>query len=295
MSPKAARKGFPFKRVLSGIAAAIIIGIVVWVGLPLLIPVWLVLAAIAIHEYSEMLELKGIPVRKRSLWVAAVLTMIAALPGSWFELAGLPAVIGTVSWRELLAVLFAVYLVILELIKPNRNSLNCVVFSLFGYLYIPFLLSYIISLRYMPDHGAGMWYLAFPMLAVVASDVGAYTIGSLFGRRKLALLISPGKTVEGAVGGLVFAVAFVAGLHWLATDVSGFTVELGSLWVFAIVVAAAGQAGDLFESLLKRWAGVKDSGTFLPGQGGVLDRIDSLIFAIAFCYMFLSLFVFQVA
>ena len=164
------------------------------------------------------------------------------------------------------------------------------VFSLFGYVYIPWLFSFMITLRYLPDAASGMWHLALPMIAVVASDVGAYTIGSLFGRRKLVPDISPNKTVEGAFGGLAFSVAFVLGLHWLAINVFGADISTGNVLLFALVVGAASQAGDLFESLLKRWVGVKDSGRLLPGHGGVLDRIDSHLFAIAFSYLFISLF-----
>lgn len=278
-------------RVLSGLGAVLATVLVLWAGLPLLAPVWLLLTTMALSEYASMLRLRGIPIRLRSLWVVTPLTLIAALPASMLEALGLPAVIGqTTSWRELLLILVAVYLVVLELIRPNRNSLSCVVFSLFGFVYIPWLFSFMITLRYLPDAASGLWYLALPMIAVVASDVGAYTIGSLFGRRKLVPEISPNKTVEGAFGGLVFSVAFVLGLHWLAINVFGADIHTRHILLFAVVVGAASQAGDLFESLLKRWVGVKDSGRLLPGHGGVLDRIDSHLFAIAFSYLFISLF-----
>ncbi len=285
------RRPFPWMRVLSAVLAILILGIVIWVGLPLLLPAWLILAVLAIIEYGNMLALKGIPIRVHSLVVITPLTALAALPDNWLAALGLPDVPGPgVSWRELLIVLVAVYLVVLELIRPNRNSLNSVVFSLFGFLYIPLLLSYIISLRHLPDAETGMWFMAFPILTVVFSDVGAYVIGSLFGKRKLAPLISPKKTVEGAIGGLTAGLLATLGLDWLARAVFGVDLPIGNVWLFALVVAAAGQAGDLFESLLKRWAGIKDSGTFLPGQGGVLDRIDSQIFAVPFSFMFLTLF-----
>lgn len=278
-------------RVLSGLAAVVATALVLWAGLPLLAPAWLILTFMGLAEYAGMLRLRGIPIRLRSLWVATPLTLLAALPASMLDNLGLPAVIGQgTSWRELLLILVAVYLVVLELIRPNRNSLSCVVFSLFGYVYIPWLFSFMITLRYLPDASSGMWHLALPMIAVVASDVGAYTIGSLFGRRKLVPEISPNKTVEGAFGGLAFSVAFVLGLNWLASNAFGADINTGNVLLFAVVVAAASQAGDLFESLLKRWVGVKDSGRLLPGHGGVLDRIDSHLFAIAFSYLFISLF-----
>lgn len=291
MTRPAKRRGFPFRRVLSGLAAALGTALILWVGLPLLAPVWLILTILALAEYGQMLKLRGIPIRTRSLWVATPLTLLAALPADMLTNLGLPAVIGEgTSWRELLLILVAVYLVVLELIRPNRNSLNCVVFSLFGYVYIPWLFSFMITLRHVPDATTGVWSLALPLLAVVASDVGAFSIGSLFGRTKLAPDISPNKTLEGAIGGLIFAVVLVSGLHWIASTLFDFTVNTGKLLLFALVVGAASQAGDLFESLLKRWVGVKDSGRFLPGHGGVLDRIDSHLFAVAFSYLFITLF-----
>lgn len=291
--PTARRNSFPYRRVLSGVAAVAGTALVLWTGLPLLAPVWLALVMVAIAEFEQMLRLRGIPIRKHSLWVAAPLTLLAALPADMLSSLGLPAVIGDgTSWRELLLILVAVYLVVLELIRPNRNSLSSFVFSLFGYIWIPWLYSFMITLRYVPDAATGFWYLALPLIAVVASDVGAYTVGSLIGRRRLAPAISPNKTVEGALGGLAFSVLFVWGLERLAFSLFDTQLNMGNLVLFALVVGAAGQAGDLFESLLKRWVGVKDSGRFLPGQGGVLDRIDSHLFAVAFSYLFLTLFVF---
>lgn len=291
MAAQAAERRFPFRRVFSGLAAVLGTAVVLWAGLPLLGPAWLILTLVAIAEYTDMLGGRGIPIRKRSLWVATPITLLAALPAEMLSGLGLPAVIGTgTSWRELLLILVATYLVVLELVRPNHNSLNCVVFSLFGYVYIPWLFSFMITLRYVPDATTGIWYLALPLIGVVASDVGAYTIGSLFGRHKLAPEISPNKTVEGALGGMLFALVFVSGLHWVASTLFDFSVNTVKLLFFALTVGAASQAGDLFESLLKRWAGVKDSGRFLPGQGGVLDRIDSHLFAVAFSYLFINLF-----
>lgn len=283
------RRRFPTSRVLSAIVAFVGTSLAVWVGLPLLIPVYLILSFIAIQEYSQMMSLRGIPIRKRSLWLATLLTLPAALPLSY---PGMVELAAGVSWRELLLGVFALYLVTLELIKPNRNSLNCIVFSLFGYFYIPWLFSYLITLRFTPDPVLGLWYLALPVLAIVGSDVGAYLAGTLFGRRKLAPLISPNKTVEGSVGGVVLAIAFVLIAQYFLQR-ADLQVNVGNLALFSAVVAFGAQLGDLFESMLKRWIGVKDAGVFLPGHGGVLDRIDSHLFALPLAYLFLSLFVFN--
>lgn len=235
-----------------------------------------------------MMNLRGIPIRRRSLWVATLLTLPAALPPSY---PGMQILHASISWREALLGVFALYLITLEVVKPNRNSLYTAVFTLFGYLYIPWLFSYILTLRYTPDGVLGIWYLMLPILGIVAADVGGYVIGSLFGKRALAPLISPRKTLEGAVGGLVLAIVVVSGSLFLLENWFSLRVDLYDAILFSVLVASAAQLGDLFESLLKRWVGVKDAGVFLPGQGGVLDRIDSHLFAIPATYYFITLFI----
>jgi phosphatidate cytidylyltransferase len=235
-----------------------------------------------------MMNLRGIPIRRRSLWVATLLTMPAALPLSY---PGMPALHASISWREALLGVFALYLITLEVVRPNRNSLYTAVFTLFGYLYIPWLFSYILTLRYTPDPTLGLWYLMLPILAIVAADVGGYVVGSLFGKHELAPQISPRKTLEGALGGLVLAILVVSGSLFLLESWLSLKLDLYDGLLFSVLVASAAQLGDLFESLVKRWVGVKDAGVFLPGQGGVLDRIDSHLFAIPATYYFITLFI----
>jgi phosphatidate cytidylyltransferase len=117
---------------------------------------------------------------------------------------------------------------------------------------------------------------------MIASDSAQYYTGRMFGRRPLAPLISPKKTVEGAIGGLVLgsAVMVIGGL-WVFPEAPRLVLTLA-----AATVVAVGMVGDLFESLLKRSAGVKDSSNLIPGHGGVLDRIDSWLFAGPIYYVF---------
>ncbi|HEX7005236.1 MAG TPA: phosphatidate cytidylyltransferase [Trueperaceae bacterium] len=278
----------PVARILSSFLAFLAAILVSWVGLPLLAPIYLGLCLVAVQEFSVMMNLRGIPIRRRSLWVATLLTLPAALPPGY---PGMVVLHPSISWREALLGVFALYLITLEVVKPNRNSLYTAVFTLFGYLYIPWLFSYIITLRYTPDGALGIWYLMLPILAVVAADVGGYVVGSLFGRHELAPLISPKKTLEGAVGGVLLAIVVVTGSLFLLENWFNLRVDLYDALLFSILVASAAQLGDLFESLMKRWVGVKDAGVFLPGQGGVLDRIDSHLFAIPATYYFITLFI----
>lgn len=285
-APTRRREGVHVARIASAFAAFLAAMTVFWVGLPLLAPLYLVLSLIALQEFASMLALRGVRVRKRSLWVAAVLTLPASLPASY---PGMQPLVAGVSWRELLLGLFALYLIGVEIVAPRRDSLNTIVYSLFAYLYIPWLLGYMVTLRYTPDGVLGLWYLTLPMLAIVASDVGAYAFGSWLGRRKLAPLISPNKTVEGSLGGLILSVGVVAAATFLLERLAHLHVDLYDGLLFSLLVGSAAQLGDLFESLVKRWVGVKDAGIFLPGQGGVLDRIDSTLFAVPVTYYFVTL------
>lgn len=182
-----------------------------------------------------------------------------------------------------LLLMLAIALPMLWLLIRPRTGVAFVnwAWTLGGILYVGWLLSHLVSLRGMTD---GMNWVFLVILANAASDTTAFFIGRSFGRHRLAPRISPNKTWEGAlagvVGAMVFSLLFTAPRLFAATNplyVEGFicwqALSLG------LLVSVFGQLGDLAESLLKRHAGVKDSGSLLPGHGGVLDRMDSIIFA----------------
>lgn len=276
----------PIARIASGLLAASLTMVMLWVGLPLLAPAYLILTGIAIQEYAAMLNLRGIPVRRRSLWTFTALTLPASLPPEhpWMVAWG----IGDLPWRDLLLVAFVLYLFVAEVITSNRSSLNTTAFTLFGYVWISWGFGLVITMRYIPDGVTGLWYLAFPVLAIVATDVGGYVFGSLWGRHPLAPRISPKKTVEGAVGGILLAFVLVSLTMWLMPRWTDFRLDLAHLLIFGLAVPLAALAGDLFESLVKRWVGVKDAGVFMPGHGGVLDRIDSFLLAMPVTYLLIT-------
>jgi phosphatidate cytidylyltransferase len=147
----------------------------------------------------------------------------------------------------------------------------------FALIYVGFLLNFAVQLRVF----WGIAALASWVIVVKAGDIGAYTVGRLFGRHKMAPLISPGKTLEGAGGALLFScVAAWATFAWLVPQIAPDWIEPGRTggWlVFGLLVGLVGMLGDLAESLIKRDVGVKDSSTWLPGFGGVLDILDSLL------------------
>ncbi len=151
--------------------------------------------------------------------------------------------------------------------------------QILGLMYVPFLSGHLILIR---DGYQGATWMFFLMAVIIAGDSAAYYTGKAFGRRKLSPGISPGKTVEGALGGLAGNLLIGALFKKCCFPEFGW-----GYWITLIMVMGAlGQAGDLFESMLKRSVQLKDSGKIFPGHGGLLDRIDALLFAAPALYYF---------
>jgi phosphatidate cytidylyltransferase len=164
-----------------------------------------------------------------------------------------------------------------------KERLMRLAWTLLGGFYLGYLLPHWILLFRLPR---GRSWVAFVLLVVMLGDSVAYFVGRRFGARKLAPDISPGKTVEGSLGYVVGSVA--AGLaagKWLLPE-----LPAGEIIAISVIASILGQLGDLFESWIKRAFGVKDSGQLLPGHGGVLDRLDSLIFPAVFTSVYLRIF-----
>ena len=174
----------------------------------------------------------------------------------------------------------------------NGKPLGAVATTVSGSLYTGGMLSFAYALRYHPyavGAAAGASVLLFPLLITWVTDTAAYFVGRAFGRRKLMPSVSPGKSVEGALGGLAAAM-LAAWLYerFVLVPVARLAFYPGAVLLFGALVSIAGQVGDLAESLIKREAGVKDSSRIIPGHGGVLDRVDSLLFTIPVAYWLLS-------
>lgn len=168
-------------------------------------------------------------------------------------------------------------------IRTIEAAAREVSFALLAFIYIPFLLMHLVQLRLTPF---GIEWLFVIMLIVMTNDSAAYYTGSAFGKHRLYPLVSPKKSVEGAIGGLCGSIGGSLLAKFTFFPQLSFTDAIAT----ALVVGVVGQAGDLFESLLKRSFGVKDSGTIIPGHGGVLDRLDSILFAAPVTYYYVLLF-----
>jgi phosphatidate cytidylyltransferase len=166
----------------------------------------------------------------------------------------------------------------------SGHPMGAVGVTVLGVAYTGGMLSFAYAIRYLayvPDRGAGTALLLLPLLLTWASDTGAYAVGRLVGKRKLIPSVSPGKTWEGAIGGVLLPVAIVGPyLKWVLRPLAHIGMTPAAAIAFAVAVSITAQVGDLFESLLKREAGAKDSSHLIPGHGGVLDRLDSLFFVL---------------
>jgi phosphatidate cytidylyltransferase len=221
--------------------------------------------------------------------------LVLAGTTTWFRVAalgvGLTLPLAT-YWEGVLGLtlatvimLFIALLAHLFLYAEHEAVLPSLGATVFAQLYVPFLLSHLLLLVQLPS---GRRWIFFVLFVIFAGDTGAYYVGHRWGRRKLWPSVSPGKTVAGAVGGLFasLVIALIAGKLLLSSSGIG----LGFLLILAFALALVGQMGDLIESMLKRVSQVKDAGGLLPGHGGLLDRLDSLIFAFPLTFYGVALF-----
>jgi phosphatidate cytidylyltransferase len=256
-------------RVLVALVGLPLVLLVVWAGGWWLFALAAVAAVLALHEYALMI---------RSLRPV----ILAAYAGALLSLVG--AHLGGLQWTMAGFLSTMVLAFLLHWIATTRQSATVAIAStVLGAAWIGLCLAHLLLLRGIPSEGELATFTV--LLAVWAGDIGAFFAGRLIGRHKLAPALSPGKTWEGFLFGTAATifVAFVAlyKQHYLS---------IGQSIVLGVVIAIAAPLGDLFESALKRDMQVKDSGRLLAAHGGVLDRIDSLLFAVVASYYLLRAF-----
>lgn len=258
-----------------GLGALLLVSLLIWK--PLFIVFGGLLVGFTVFELAGALRFAGRNVPR----VASTVVGLAILPVAFFwHVEGLwLALVGAVA-------LITLYRLV-ELLRPShRTGTREVLLDLgagaFVQVYVPFLAGFYLALT---GSGGGEWWTLAALVIVVFTDVGAYASGLRFGRHKMAPLISPGKTWEGFVGSLVVAVVFGAVLAPLMLHQPWW---VGA--VMGLLLALVGTVGDLTESLIKRDLGVKDISTWLPGHGGFLDRLDSILPSAAVAYGFFQIF-----
>jgi phosphatidate cytidylyltransferase len=261
-----------------------------WLGGALLVAVFAGVVYLAIHELLVALVAKGFRPEKEIVIGAGVLLVVAV----WIsECQGGPtdAVVGVAA-----VVVTAATLATKVFKSEIQNAVANVGSTVLGFVYVAGFLTYFLRLRLIDlpsamGHPAAWSFLRecgallFVFLAAWMTDTGAWFFGRRFGRRPMSPVVSPKKTIEGGIAGVLTGTAFACLGAWC------IDLPLGHGLILGLLVGIVSQIGDLSESVLKRDLGIKDSSQIIPGHGGVLDRFDSLLFAMPFSFYYLKLFV----
>lgn len=275
--------------VILAVVLATVLWLPSWAG-------WLVLIAgtmLAQYEFYGFIRRSGIP----AFWILGLVCGAALVSAVFFTVGPSPGDMRRSAEGENMVLLASLAAVLVRQLIERRNAqrLATMACTLLGVLYVPFLMNYFARLAFAWEGAfakrglgpTGMGLVLLLILVVKVSDTGAYTVGKLWGRHKMFPRISPGKTWEGAVGGLsaglLASCAFAAGMGYRMGELH---LSLAHAVALGVLLPAAGMLGDMAESLLKRSAGIKDAGDLVPGFGGVLDVLDSLLFGAPVLYLY---------
>lgn len=250
------------------IAAAIFIPFVIVGGVPFTLLVYAI-AAIGLHELLKMQSIRlASPEGMLSWLLSAVLLLPRTAEREW---------LGAIGYTKLEAAFIIILLLLIyTVIVKNRFTFSDAAFSVLSAFYVGMGFYFLTATR-----DAGLIFIVYALVVVWTTDSGAYFVGRKLGRRKLWPEISPNKTVEGFLGGIICAVVFAIIFQMIEPVSPSYAVLIG----VTIIASIIGQLGDLVESALKRTYDVKDSGKLLPGHGGILDRFDSLLFVLPLLHL----------
>lgn len=252
------------------------------------ITIMTVLAVVGLLEFYGLVEKEGM-VCFRGLGIAGGVILMV---GTFLKLHGVfglhqgPSRVA--DFENIVLILFVLGLCFRQFLsKSNTKGILAISTTLFGLLYVPWLLNFIQKIQFFPGVGDnGKFYVLYFILVTKFSDTGAYAVGSLIGRHKMIPRISPGKTWEGFGGAIVVSTGASVIFAQLAGERLAGMTTLHAV-ILGILLSTAAVVGDLIESIFKREAGVKDSGQFFPGIGGILDLLDSLLFNAPLMYLYL--------
>ncbi|MGH7981041.1 MAG: phosphatidate cytidylyltransferase, partial [Limisphaerales bacterium] len=244
------------------------------------------LSAAGLMEFYGLAEKRGLACFKWCGLVGGILLVV----GTFFNLTGHLGMTGSPArvndFETGFLILFVLGLCVRQLFSTkNTAGMAAIATTLFGLMYVPWLMNFIQEIYFFP-HVQGNFFLIYFVLVTKFSDTGAYAVGSLIGRHKMIPRVSPGKTWEGFAGAIVLSTAAsLVFVHFLGGRMAGMNWMHAT--ILGVVLSSTAVIGDLIESLFKREAGVKDSGRFFPGIGGLLDLLDSLLFNAPIMYLYL--------
>lgn len=269
------------KRVIVALIGAPIALAVIWYGDAALATLASALAALSAFEFYRLARAGGsTPMVVPGVALAAIVPLV--VHAHYLGVVQVPVSAGVLAMLVLTAI--AIWLR-----GVDGKPLSAIGVTALGVAYTGGTLSYVYALRYYGyavGDTAGALVVILPVVLTWASDIGAYFAGRLIGGAKLIPRVSPGKTIAGAIGGLVFTVIVCAiFVAYLLKPRAQLAFSPVGIVLFGIAISVSAQLGDLAESLFKREAGVKDSGTLFPGHGGALDRLDSLFFVLPIAYV----------
>ncbi|WP_160037408.1 MULTISPECIES: phosphatidate cytidylyltransferase [Paenibacillus] len=258
------------QRLITGIIAG-----VVFLGLCLLgrLPYHLIVLAMALIGYYEFVRMTKVSPFSGTAWLGYLGVLMFVFP---WKLLGIAF---PLTWDHAIWLLMFLFMLV-TVVTKNKIGIQQAAMLFLGAVYIGVGFAYIAGTRNAPD-GHGLFWTFLLLVSIWSSDAGAYFVGKWIGKNKLWPAISPNKTIEGALGGVVIAMVAAVVFSLL----SGGILPFGRALAIGLACAVAGQLGDLIQSAYKRVYGIKDSGTLLPGHGGILDRCDSWIIVFPFVHI----------
>jgi phosphatidate cytidylyltransferase len=286
----ASRSGFRWRLISSLALWAIMLAVVFWLPPTAMYIFMNVVIARAVWEFYKICEAKGLPAYK--VW--GVIGTVALVSGSWFVF-GMRQSRPTADFAALsydfdicILLVFALGVFIRQFPqKLNAHGIETMSVTLFGLIYVAWLGNFITRINFVVVNGR--YWVMYLVVVTKFTDMGAYLVGVTLGRHKMIPHISPKKTWEGTVGGILFGIGGSWLCYAILPELSRDGLNLLHMVVLGLLLGCAAVIGDLAESLVKREAGVKDSSTILPGHGGCLDMIDSLLFTAPLLYVYLRL------
>jgi phosphatidate cytidylyltransferase len=266
-------------RIITSAWAIPLIGVIIWFGEPYFTIFIAIAGLLAMIEFSRLTNV----IKDKPLTIFGIIwtLLFIVIRNPHIESRIQPYISLDLLYPFLFTAGIAVSLIVLLTRKQKQGAFTDWAWIFAGILYVGWLLSYLVALRGLDD---GRSWVFLAIFATFGSDSAAYFVGRTMGKNKLAPVVSPNKTWEGSAGGLIGGI--IVSLFFLLPTPVRLTafVNWWQIVILGLMISVFGQLGDLVESLLKRNTGVKDSGNLFPGHGGILDRMDSIVFAVVVVY-----------